>query len=60
MYLKEFVEKLQSKGVRVAIDDFGTGSSSLNLIHRIHFDVLKIDKPLEKFEYEQRMIRKLY
>lgn len=115
--LKEFVEKLQSKGVRVAIDDFGTGSSSLNLIHRIHFDILKIDralvdiqnetgkallsrtielskhlgmdviaegveteeqlefikqtgceeiqgfifdKPLEKFEYEQRMIRKLY
>ncbi len=44
--LKEFVEKLQSKGIRVLIDDFGTGSSSLNLIHQIHFDVLKIDKSL--------------
>lgn len=50
--LKEFVEKLQSEGIRVSIDDFGTGSSSLNLIHQIHFDVLKIDKSLVDIENE--------
>ncbi len=50
--LKEFVEKLQSKGIRVLIDDFGTGSSSLNLIHKIHFDILKIDKSLIDIENE--------
>ncbi|MCQ2576945.1 MAG: EAL domain-containing protein [Treponema sp.] len=50
--LKEFVEKLQSRGIRVLIDDFGTGSSSLNLIHQIHFDVLKIDKSLVDIENE--------
>lgn len=50
--LKEFVEKLQSKGVHASIDDFGTGSSSLNLIHQIKFDVLKIDKALVDIENE--------
>lgn len=50
--LKAFVEKLQSEGIRVSIDDFGTGSSSLNLIHQIHFDVLKIDKSLVDIENE--------
>lgn len=50
--LKGFVEKLQSGGIHVLIDDFGTGSSSLNLIHQIHFDVLKIDKSLVDIENE--------
>lgn len=50
--LKEFVEKLQARGIHVLIDDFGTGSSSLNLIHQIHFDVLKIDKSLVDIENE--------
>ncbi|MCQ2601995.1 MAG: EAL domain-containing protein [Treponema sp.] len=50
--LKTFVEKLQAKGVRAAIDDFGSGSSSLNLIHQIKFDVLKIDKELVDIENE--------
>lgn len=50
--LKNFVEKLQSKGIRAAIDDFGSGSSSLNLIHQIKFDVLKIDRELVDIENE--------
>lgn len=50
--LKEFVESLQAKGVRVSIDDFGTGSSSLNLIHQIHFDVLKVDRALVDIQNE--------
>lgn len=50
--LKDFVEKLQENGICVLIDDFGTGSSSLNLIHQIHFDILKIDKALIDIENE--------
>lgn len=42
--LAEFVDKLHMLGFTVAIDDFGTGSSSLELLNRIEFDCLKIDK----------------
>lgn len=37
-------DALRSHGIKVAIDDFGTGHSSLGTIHRIQFDVLKIDR----------------
>lgn len=36
--------ELRAHGVNVAIDDFGTGHSSLGTIHRIQFDILKIDR----------------
>jgi len=36
--------ELRSMGVRLAIDDFGVGFSSLSLLRRIPFDLVKIDK----------------
>jgi EAL domain-containing protein (putative c-di-GMP-specific phosphodiesterase class I) len=35
---------LQEKGVKILVDDFGTGYSSLSQLHRLNFDVLKVDQ----------------
>jgi diguanylate cyclase (GGDEF)-like protein len=35
---------LQRKGIKILVDDFGTGYSSLAQLHRLDFDVLKVDR----------------
>jgi EAL domain-containing protein (putative c-di-GMP-specific phosphodiesterase class I) len=38
------LSSLQSEGVKILVDDFGTGYSSLSQLHRLNFDVLKVDQ----------------
>jgi EAL domain-containing protein (putative c-di-GMP-specific phosphodiesterase class I) len=38
------LEELRSLGVRLSVDDFGTGDSSLDRLHRLRFEEIKIDR----------------
>ena len=38
------LHELSALGVRLLLDDFGTGHSSLSYLHRLPFDVVKIDR----------------
>ena len=40
----DVINEISSLGVKIAMDDFGTGHSSLSLLHKFKFDVLKIDQ----------------
>ncbi len=37
------MDDLHDLGLRIALDDFGTGLSSLSILHRLPFDMVKID-----------------
>jgi len=38
------LQTLRERGVRIVMDDFGSGQSSLNRLHTLPFDVIKLDK----------------
>jgi|GEM_PF-2186000 diguanylate cyclase (GGDEF)-like protein len=41
--IMDAVDKLREEGFQVWVDDFGSEFSSLNMIQKFHFDLLKID-----------------
>ncbi len=43
-FMKIQVERFRELGFRVWMDDFGSGYSSPDILQKIHFDVVKIDK----------------
>ena len=40
----QVIDEIRRWGVQTSLDDFGTGFSSLSSLHRLPFDVLKIDR----------------
>lgn len=42
--MQKLLQGLSELGLETSIDDFGTGYSSLSMLHRMNFDVLKIDR----------------
>ena len=42
-FMKEQILRFQSLGFRVWMDDFGSGYSSLDVLHSIRFDLIKLD-----------------
>ena len=46
--IKQFIQKVKAKGVKIAIDDFGTGYSNLERLLSYEPDILKIDGSLIK------------
>ena len=51
-HLKRILDFYRAAGFRVAIDDVGAGYSSLNLIHRLRPDLLKLDMELVRGVHE--------
>ncbi len=44
--LKAFTKYCRNNDFRIALDDIGSGYSSLNLVHRLHPDFIKLDMDL--------------
>lgn len=42
--LFDIMKELQSQGISLAMDDFGSGYSSLNMLHHIPVNTIKLDK----------------
>ena len=50
-FMKEQISRFQELGFPVWMDDFGSGYSALDVLHDIHFDLLKLDmRFMQRFE----------
>lgn len=59
--LRDMVDTLRSKGIKVALDDFGTGFSSLEVLRSMTVDTIKIDrqfvKDIENSEVDRNSVK---
>lgn len=62
-HLKDILDFYRASGFRVALDDVGAGYSSLNLVHELRPDILKLDMELtrdvHKDAYKAMIVSKL-
>lgn len=42
--IRQFIESVKERGVKIALDDFGIGTSSLIYLKELPFDVIKVDR----------------
>lgn len=50
-FMKEQIARFQKLGFPVWMDDFGSGYSSLDVLHQLHFDLIKFDmRFMERFD----------
>lgn len=54
-HLKEVLERYRRDGFRVALDDLGAGWSTLNLVHRLRPDFIKLDRELIREVHQDRV-----
>ena len=54
-HLNEVLDCYRSDGFRVALDDLGAGWSTLNLVHRLRPDFIKLDRELIKGVHADRV-----
>jgi EAL domain-containing protein (putative c-di-GMP-specific phosphodiesterase class I) len=51
-HLRDIIDFYRQEGFRVALDDLGAGYSSLNLIHQLRPDIVKLDMELTRNIHE--------
>lgn len=55
-HIIDVLNQLKDLGIRIALDDFGTGYASLNYLHMLPINTLKIDKSfIDKINKEKAM-----
>lgn len=54
-YMKSQINRFQALGFKVWMDDFGSGYSSLDVLHDLHFNLIKFDmKFMEQFYQNEK------
>jgi EAL domain-containing protein (putative c-di-GMP-specific phosphodiesterase class I) len=54
-HLQRVLDRYRGEGFRVALDDLGAGWSTLNLVHRLRPDFIKLDKDLIRDVHADRV-----